>query len=86
MKKVREKLEEERKRITKQIEDKKNTTIQELNNKHAKKLADIKNFYLEITNTNLDIIQNLKTQVQDAKKKESKDLKSLLEIETNNRK
>lgn len=44
MKKVREKLEEDRKRITKQIEDKKNNTIQELNNKHAKKLADIKNF------------------------------------------
>lgn len=39
MKKVREKLEEDRKRITKQIEEKKNSTIAELNTKHAKKIC-----------------------------------------------
>jgi hypothetical protein len=85
MKKVREKLEEDRKRITKQIEEKKNSTIAELNTKHAKKFADIKNFYQEITNTNLDIIQNYKTKVQEFKKLEQEDLKKLLEIELRNK-
>jgi len=37
------------------IQEKKDIAIKELTNKHTKKYAEIKNYYQEITNTNLDI-------------------------------
>ena len=42
------------------IQEKKDLAIKELTAKHAKKYADIKAYYAEITNTNLDIINQLK--------------------------
>lgn len=54
-----------------QIENKKNQAIKELTAKHAKKYNDIKNYYQEITNTNLDIIKQLKDELTDAKKEDT---------------
>jgi len=42
-----------------------------LTQKHAKKYNDIKNYYQEITNTNLDIIKQLKDELTDAKKEDT---------------
>jgi len=45
--------------------------IKELTLKHAKKYAEIKNYYMEITNTNLDIIKQLQDELFDARKEDS---------------
>ena len=50
-------MEKKRKAEIARIEAKKNAAIKELTGKHAKKYADIKEYYSEITNTNLDIIK-----------------------------
>lgn len=62
-----------------QIENKKNQAIKELTAKHAKKYNDIKNYYQEITNTNLDIIKQLKDELTDAKKEDTSKQKQLLD-------
>lgn len=54
---LREEMEKKRKAAIQQIETKKNLAIRELTSKHARKYADIKSYYQEITNTNLDIIK-----------------------------
>jgi len=54
---MREEMERKRKLLIAQIEQKKNQAIKDLTGKHARKYADIKNYYQEITNTNLDIIK-----------------------------
>jgi hypothetical protein len=46
------------------IQEKKDLAIKELTAKHAKKYADIRAYYGEITNTNLDIINQLKDTLQ----------------------
>lgn len=68
---LREEMERKRKQMIQQIENKKNQAIKELTQKHAKKYADIKNYYQEITNTNLDIIKQLKDELTDAKKEDT---------------
>lgn len=45
--------------------------IKELTRKHDRKYTDIKNYYQEITNTNLDIIKQLKDELTDAKKEDT---------------
>ena len=45
------------------IQEKKDTAIKELTTKHAKKYTEIKNYYTEITATNLDIIIQLKDRL-----------------------
>lgn len=59
-------MEKKRKAEIARIEAKKNQAIKELTGKHAKKYADIKEYYSEITNTNLDIIKQLKDDLADA--------------------
>lgn len=54
---LREEMERKRKAQIQQIENKKNEAIKALTQKHSKKYNDIKNYYQEITNTNLDIIK-----------------------------
>lgn len=68
---LREEMERKRKAQIQAIENKKNQAIKELTNKHAKKYADIKNYYQEITNTNLDIIKQLKDELTEAKKEDT---------------
>ena len=68
---MREEMEKKRKLLIAQIEQKKNQAIKDLTAKHARKYADIKNYYQEITNTNLDIIKQLKDELSDAKKEDT---------------
>ena len=57
---LRKEMDDKRKLSIKMIQEKKDLAIKELTGKHAKKYADIKTYYADITNTNLDIINNLK--------------------------
>ena len=68
---LREEMERKRKALILQIETKKNQAIKDLTGKHQKKYDDIKNYYQEITNTNLDIIKQLKDELSDAKKEDT---------------
>lgn len=63
---LRSDMEKKRKAEIARIEAKKNYAIKELTTKHSKKYSDIKEYYSEITNTNLDIIKQLKDDLADA--------------------
>ncbi len=67
---LREEMEKRRKQAIQAIEAKKNAAIRDLTGKHARKYADIKAYYQEITNTNLDIIKQLKDELGDARKED----------------
>jgi hypothetical protein len=68
---LREEMEKRRKQAIQMIEMKKNQAIKELTGKHEKKYMDIKAYYQEITNTNLDIIKQLKDELSDARKEDT---------------
>ena len=54
---LRTEKENRRRAEIKKIEEKKNAAIKELTDKHEKKYNEIKNYYTEITNTNIDIVR-----------------------------
>lgn len=66
MKLLREAKEKKRKAEIERIEAKKNQAIRDLTQKHEKKYQDIREYYSEITNTNMDIIKQLKDDLGDA--------------------
>ena len=82
---MREEMERKRKLLIAQIEQKKNQAIKDLTGKHARKYADIKNYYQEITNTNLDIIKQLKDELSDAKKEDTTKQKQKMDQEEANK-
>lgn len=82
---LREDMEKRRKAAIQMIEAKKNAAIRELTGKHAKKYADIKGYYQEITNTNLDIIKQLKDELGDARKEDTMKQKQKLDQEEANK-
>lgn len=45
-----------------EIEERKNTHINELMKKHERAFAEIKNYYNDITHNNLDLIKTLKVR------------------------
>jgi len=63
---LRQDKEKKRKAEIERIEGKKNKAIRELTKKHETKYAEIKEYYSEITNTNMDIIRQLKDDLGDA--------------------
>ena len=65
---LRSDMEKRRKNAIFMIENKKNAAIHELTTKHSQKYEAIKTYYAEITNTNLDIIRQLKDDLADARK------------------
>lgn len=67
------------------IELKKNQAIKELTGKHEQKYKDIKAYYQEITNTNLDIIKQLKDELSDARKEDTMMQKKKLDQEEANK-
>jgi len=69
---LRTEKENKRRAEIKKIEEKKNAAIKELTDKHEKKYNEIKNYYTEITNTNIDIIKQLKDDLNSNKKEEAK--------------
>ena len=83
---LRKEMEKRRDLEIQKIEAKKNARIKELTAAHDKKYKDIKNYYQEITNTNLDIIKQLKEELADAKRKDATKLKQLMDQEKDNKK
>jgi len=63
---LRNHKERTRKQEIERIEGKKNDAIRALTKKHENKYADIREYYSEITNTNMDIIRQLKDDLIDA--------------------
>jgi len=82
---LREEMEKRRKQAIQMIEMKKNQAIKELTGKHEKKYMDIKAYYQEITNTNLDIIKQLKDELSDARKEDTMMQKVKLDQEEANK-
>ena len=63
MKMLRNEKENLRKLETKKIRDRKDAAIAELTQKVAQKYEEIRNYYQEITNTNLEMISELKKEL-----------------------
>merc|ERR1739838_365301 len=86
MRALRDELELRRKSEIHEIEERKNGQINQLMKNHEKAFADIKNYYNDITLNNLALINSLKEQIEDMKKKEERMEKEMGEIQQQNRK
>eukprot|EP00042_Codosiga_hollandica_P041410 m.368890 g.368890 ORF g.368890 m.368890 type:complete len:472 (+) comp56108_c0_seq1:117-1532(+) len=82
---LREELELQRKMEIHEIEERKNGQINALMRNHEKAFTDIKNYYNDITLNNLALINSLKEQVEDMKKKEERMEKQMAEIVAENK-
>lgn len=80
MKMLRDDLELRRKQEIHEIEERKNSHINELMKKHERAFAEIKNYYNDITHNNLDLIKTLKEDVAEMKKREAQNEKLMYEI------
>lgn len=85
LKSLREETELRRKNEIHEIEERKNGQINSLMRNHEKAFADIKNYYNDITLNNLALINSLKEQVEDMKKKEEQNEKLMSEITAENK-
>lgn len=85
MRSLREELELRRKTEIHEIEERKNSQINTLMKNHEKAFSDIKNYYNDITLNNLALINSLKEQVEDMKRKEERMEKQMNEIMAENR-
>lgn len=70
MKLLREVKVKERRAALKKIQDRKDKAIEELTHKHDAKYDAIKTYYSEITNTNLDIINQLASDLERQKRED----------------
>lgn len=68
---LRQEMDARRKKEIERIEDKKNKAIEDLVKMIEKKYNDIKTYYQDITNTNLDVIQTLKTDLQETRREDT---------------
>jgi len=69
-----------------EIEERKNQQIHTLVKNHEKAFSDIKNYYNDITLNNLALINTLKEQVEEMKKKEERTEKLMAEVASENKK
>merc|ERR1719492_415231 len=69
MKTIRDDMEKQRKSQIQKIEESKNAHIQRVMNKNQKDFLEIKVYYQEITNSNLDLIKRLKEEHSEIKKR-----------------
>merc|ERR1712159_228143 len=86
MKEEREILELRRRTEIHEIEERKNGQIHALMKNHEKSFSDIKNYYNDITLNNLALINSLKEQIEEMKKKEERLEKEIAEAMSQNRK
>ncbi|TPX34391.1 hypothetical protein SmJEL517_g02952 [Synchytrium microbalum] len=84
-KNVREELEVKRKAEIHEVEERKNGQINALMRGHEKAFAEIKNYYNDITLNNLALINSLKEQVEEMKKKEERSEKLMADITAENK-
>lgn len=85
MKISREELEIKRKNEIHEIEERKNGQINTLMKNHDKAFTEIKNYYNDITLNNLALINSLKEQVEEMKKKEERNEKIMAEVMSENK-
>jgi T-lymphocyte triggering factor len=64
-------MEEKRKEAIERIERTKKQAIDKLVSDHEQKYKEIKEYYSEITGINMDLIQSLKTELNETKKSEN---------------
>lgn len=77
-------MERKRKAEIAKIEEKKNLAIDDLKAKHEKKYNEIRDYYSEITRTNMDMIKTLRGDLKDEQRKMNKANKDKLIEETAN--
>jgi DNA repair exonuclease SbcCD ATPase subunit len=82
---IRDDLELRRKNEIHEIEERKNGQISALMKNHEKAFAEIKNYYNDITLNNLALINSLKEQVEEMKKKEERNEKLMADIGAENK-
>lgn len=85
MRALRDELDLRRKTEIHEIEERKNGQINSLMKNHEKAFSDIKNYYNDITLNNLALINTLKEQVEEMKKKEERMEKQMAEISAKNK-
>jgi len=85
MRALREELDLRRKTEIHEIEERKNSQINTLMKNHEKAFSDIKNYYNDITLNNLALINTLKEQVEEMKKKEERLEKQMAEVMAENK-
>ncbi|OCT82359.1 hypothetical protein XELAEV_18024885mg [Xenopus laevis] len=82
---LRDELELRRKTEIHEIEERKNGQINTLMRNHEKAFSDIKNYYNDITLNNLALINSLKEQMEEMKKKEDRMEKEMADLQLQNR-
>uniref|UniRef100_A0A8C5TU28 Dynein regulatory complex subunit 4 n=1 Tax=Malurus cyaneus samueli TaxID=2593467 RepID=A0A8C5TU28_9PASS len=80
MQALRDEMDLRRKTEIHELEERKNTQISELMSNHEAAFGAIKNYYNDITTKNLSLINLLKEQVEDLKKRETKLEKEKAEV------
>ncbi|ELU06192.1 hypothetical protein CAPTEDRAFT_162685 [Capitella teleta] len=85
MRTLRDEMDLRRKTEIHEIEERKNGQINTLMKNHEKAFSDIKNYYNDITLNNLALINTLKEQVEEMKKKEERLEKQMAEIMAENK-
>ncbi|CAH1779599.1 unnamed protein product [Owenia fusiformis] len=85
MRALRDELDLRRKTEIHEIEERKNGQINTLMKNHEKAFSDIKNYYNDITLNNLALINTLKEQVEEMKKKEERMEKQMAEVMAENK-
>lgn len=85
MRALRDELDLRRKTEIHEVEGRKNGQINALMRNHEKAFSDIKNYYNDITLNNLALINSLKEQVEDMKKKEERLEKEMAETAQQNK-
>lgn len=76
---LRKEMEDKRKAMILQIEAKKDKAIDDLIKRHDQNYTKIKSYYQEITNTNLDVIKQMKDDLADVRRDDQQKYKDLIE-------
>lgn len=84
MRALRDEQDLRRKTELHEVEERKNAQINTLMRNHEKAFSDIKNYYNDITLNNLALINTLKEQVEEMKKKEERLEKKMADVSTEN--
>ncbi|KAG9474958.1 dynein regulatory complex subunit 4 [Eleutherodactylus coqui] len=82
---LRDELDLRRKTEIHEIEERKNGQINTLMKNHEKAFSDIKNYYNDITLNNLALINSLKEQMEEMRKKENRLEKEMADLQLQNR-
>ena len=83
---LREEMEQQRRQEVHEIEERKDEHINELMRKHERAFSEIKTYYNDITHNNLELIKNLKEDLENQKDDQAKNEKLMFEIAQENQK